>query len=720
MLLMIILLFKKIMAFIDGIIYGLVDVIYELLLNITKVNIASETTIKAFSQRIGVVLGLFMMFSLSIKILNYIISPEKVDDKANGTKKIITNIIISFAILALYNTIFSTAYKVQNKILEKNVIPQLIFGAYQSEEDSEKFGKQLGFDVFTSFMSINTNLTPNCTRVYLSNEGMELCEQTLNDIGISTQVIQQFIDSVESRNIKGLLEDYDLPMATHNGISLFNYSFIISTATGVILILILISFCFDIALRLVKLYFFQLIAPIPIISNVIPGKGEEVFKKWYKNCITTYLDLFIRLFAVFFAIYLITITNQNLQEVYEGHPFIKLFVILGILMFAKQLPQLISDITGLKMDGKFTINPLKKMNDIPLVGKALGAAGGAIAGGRAGGRVGNTLGGALTGAFMGASSVPLMGHKDGKFALTSATNDVYKKMTGNDFVNFSLWKAPLMMGAEGKIKEIKDARNVAQEHLNELNTQLNISENRTASLGNSLSAKGVDLANIGAYTTTLDEEIIAKNEDIRKTEQEVQNKLNEYRALEAGATAAATEIANLNGLKSQVKNQIAEKLKKIEEYKNHEMLKYQPDFYDTEIRQLEQEISSLNKDVSNYDEKISDEQIKIKDHQNAEKTYNDLNNRLTELKTELSTLESNRQNVIDEISEYNKNVENENKLRKEIALVNKDIDDLTKEKTQRERFYEYDPSPNEDINKVLKETETDDAYRKRIQNRASK
>ena len=54
----------------------------------------------------------------------------------------------------------------------------------------------------------------------------------------------------------------------------------------------------------------------------------------------------------------------------EVNPFVKVFIILGALMFAKQLPKLISDLTGMKMDGKFTLNPLKKMSEVPIAGKA--------------------------------------------------------------------------------------------------------------------------------------------------------------------------------------------------------------------------------------------------------------------------------------------------------------------------------------------------------------
>ena len=45
----------------------------------------------------------------------------------------------------------------------------------------------------------------------------------------------------------------------------------------------------------------------------------------------------------------------------EINGFVKVFIIMGTLLFAKQLPKLIQDLTGISLDGKFTINPFKKV-----------------------------------------------------------------------------------------------------------------------------------------------------------------------------------------------------------------------------------------------------------------------------------------------------------------------------------------------------------------------
>ena len=52
------------------------------------------------------------------------------------------------------------------------------------------------------------------------------------------------------------------------------YTFIISTIAGCFLIYIILSFCIDLGVRAAKLVFYQLIAPIPILMRLIPGKQE--------------------------------------------------------------------------------------------------------------------------------------------------------------------------------------------------------------------------------------------------------------------------------------------------------------------------------------------------------------------------------------------------------------------------------------------------------------
>lgn len=649
---------RLIFSWIDRLVIVIMNLMYHLLMSIASLNIVNTDTIKNFSTRIGLILGIFMLFNLAINLLNYIVSPDKISDKSKGGAKLILNIVISLVLLVTYNWIFETGYRVQHKIVSKQIIPQIIFGT-SPEEEPEKI--EIGYYVFSSMISVNSEIDKEgvCQNSYY--EGItDDCDDLLS--GLLRNSYQQFEAAVIKKDASKLLNATNIT-STKDGEYIFNYLFLFSTIIGVVLVLILFNFCIDIAKRTVKLYFYQVIAPLPIVANMIPGKGEETFKKWYKSCISTYLDLFIRLIALFFAVFVIStfygsvINNLPTFEIpILGIKLVKivgLFIILGALMFAKELPQLVQDLTGLKLDGSFTINPIRKLNQVPVLGKGLGAVGGAISGGIAGSRVGNTFGGAWAGAFMGAGTVPLGGSKNGDPILTSAANSVYKKMTGSDFINFSLIKQPLRIGAKARIDEIKAARNVATDQLNSYNTQLNVSESMTSNLANELSKRGVNVNNLSEATAEL--------EKIKREGNSISS--DQYNSA----------LSNLSALAN-------------EKNKYEELLRYAQQTGDTtQIRELQERISEATSKI----------------------------NAATETKEKFERAQGVEEKL-KLIEKYNNGMDEQNELRSRIAIVQKDIDDLNNEKRQRERFYDYDPSPQENIQELITDTSTSNNYEGRV------
>ena len=130
-----------------------------------------------------------------------------------------------------------------------------------------------------------------------------------------------------------------------------------------------------------------------------------MFKKWYTACFKTYADVFIRLAAIYFALYLINLLTKNPDAfTINGKPLgiaETLFVILGILMFAKQFPDLLKDLLGIDLKGNFTLNPVKKIEDNALFGKNLTGAAAGLAVGTVGMFTGAGIGRGLTGTLGG-------------------------------------------------------------------------------------------------------------------------------------------------------------------------------------------------------------------------------------------------------------------------------------------------------------------------------
>ena len=74
---------------------------------------------------------------------------------------------------------------------------------------------------------------------------------------------------------------------------------IFAVIVGGVIAYLLVLYCIDVGTRAVQLAFLQIIAPIPIIGYIAPKK-DGIFQKWTKQCITTYLDLFIRTAIIYF------------------------------------------------------------------------------------------------------------------------------------------------------------------------------------------------------------------------------------------------------------------------------------------------------------------------------------------------------------------------------------------------------------------------------------
>lgn len=385
-------LLRTIFHWIDSAVFKFIGMVYDLLIEIAETTIISEDLISEFSSRVYALLGIFMLFKVSFSILNYIVNPDDFTDKSKGFSKIITNIMISLTLLVVTPWIFSKAFEIQRIVLRDNVLGNLILGSsggISSNISTLNPGKNISFQALKAFYYLDEETYPACSGIYnggLSDDAKATCkEKAFGNDENADDMIEAITLAADTKSVSIYLRNGLETVKDNRGDFTMTYTPIISTIVGAVIALLLVVFCFDIAVRSIKLGFMQLIAPIPIISRIDPKSSKDgMFNKWVKECTKIYLDLFIRLLAIYFAVYIISsISLLNQYNAITGEstgisPLAKVFIILGALMFAKQLPQIIQDLTGFKMEGKFTLNPLKKLDEVPIV---TGAAAGLVAGG---------------------------------------------------------------------------------------------------------------------------------------------------------------------------------------------------------------------------------------------------------------------------------------------------------------------------------------------------
>lgn len=397
----------------DRIIYNFIPMVYDLLISIARTSVLSQGDITAMADRIYKLLAVFMVFKVTFSLIMYVVNPDDFSEKTKGVGKLTANVIISLALLILTPYIFRMAYSLQTILLEDNSLATLIFGQGTNKNFLTTAGEDMAYITMSPFVTPNLGIielskcselmvryadgeyhaNENCTGVDISdNEIRDNKENTMaaliNDDNFDEETLRTYVAGLEHRSL-ALMFRQSIVTATNeeNDVFIMDYKFIISTAVGVVILLLLITFCMDVALRSIKLAFLQLVAPIPIISYIDPKSGKDgIFKKWYQMCFKTFLSLFVRLLALYFAVYIISkVADMKLVDIIDGsyvtNALIAILIIIGALMFAKQLPNILKDL-GIKLDGdgKFTLNPLKKFGEQALGGKqllGLGAAGAA-------------------------------------------------------------------------------------------------------------------------------------------------------------------------------------------------------------------------------------------------------------------------------------------------------------------------------------------------------
>lgn len=368
-------LMRRLFALLDGIVAWAIELLYVLLIKIADTNVFGEL-IYQYLGRIYTFLGIFMVFKLSFAMINYIINPDTLTDKGKGFSKLITNVVISLILLAITPNLFDAAFKLQSDLLSSNAVYQIVTGKKlptsdgnsnkSLEENAKVQGKEMSYAVYSSF-------------IYKSGgDDYELEDQKICEIKAGATC----------------LLDEDVIIKKDGKKFTYEYKYLISTICGCAVAYMLLMFCFDAAVRSVKLGFLQIIAPIPILSMIDPGKGTDKVSKWGKECGKTFIDLFIRLAGIFFALDVIhsILSSKEMMKYYSSgasvnNLFVRLFVIIGCLMFAKQLPNLIESILGIKLSGDgFSLK--KKLGNVPGLGVAKAAGAGAL--GFAGGMAANT------------------------------------------------------------------------------------------------------------------------------------------------------------------------------------------------------------------------------------------------------------------------------------------------------------------------------------------
>lgn len=388
--------FRAFFAILDRIGYFFLGGIFNIFFTVANADFFQSDVINTFYSRIQMILGILMIFRISITLLQIILNPDMFKDKQKGAGSLIKRIALMLVMLTLIvplnisdtngnplneqfksnGILFGFLYQFQNSVVDDNVLGKLILGSNTANTTENEGGVEL-----PGMSAVGDVITAEVAKAFItpasSDGSTEITEANYETAASCPDVVDSYFSPLVS---SGALLDHVNDTCDNGGeVYAFSYTGFGGIVCAIVMTIIIIGFTLDIAVRAIKLALLRLIAPVPIISYISPGQEKDgAFGNWVKTLTSTYLGLFIRLIIIYFGIYLIIMLREGTLVVWPETESVltsalaKIFIIIGILVFMKDAPKFFQDMLGIKGDGKLFSG----------IGTMLGAA--ALTGGIAG------------------------------------------------------------------------------------------------------------------------------------------------------------------------------------------------------------------------------------------------------------------------------------------------------------------------------------------------
>ena len=422
----------------DQIAYSFLGSAYNIVIELSSQTLLEHETVETITKSLYILAGVVAFFRLALVLVNSILDPDKLNEKGKGLSNIFFRFVVMFVLLAITPFLFEVSYDITKKLVSsdanKNIIFQLFLGdnsmgGYSSDGEYDA-GKALQNVVLSSLITID--------RRYLAADG-ETCRvnnkrqvvdsdgnvkyNSIDDVPtkggtcgyiplscvpnstdkdenrctmygmyvVNDECYGNCIDAVNLYNEMYVSEDMEpYKLSKYVGVSdeiddtevyVYNYMLLVTTAAGIFITWVILSFAVDIAVRMFELLALEILSPFFIATFVDPNSAKSgPFKNWLSAVGKSYVSLYIRLFILALFTFFLSIVNEfNLFNDLETSSLARVFIVIGLLVFAKKAPKWISELIGIKGDGVGLWSP-KKLKENMLGSSAMAAAVGGAAG----------------------------------------------------------------------------------------------------------------------------------------------------------------------------------------------------------------------------------------------------------------------------------------------------------------------------------------------------
>lgn len=379
--------FRSLMMTICSVLYPLIPKLYSLFYDIASTKLLTTEQIQTFSRNIYVLVSVVMLFAFAVKAIESIINPDMLFDSKKGFTSVIKRSLIAICLIIFIPFGFNYFYKAQEQILEKNLIEKVLVGIQIS--DGENVADKSGAGQILAGTAIAAVLYPSSDDVTTSSETLSKNYSKMVEKDVSK--IKDVGDNINEK-----VNDDDTYV--------LQFEWLPAVLMGAFMVYFLVLFCIDTALRLIKMAFLELTAPISVVAYIFAG--DDMLKRWFKEVKNSAISVFVRIAALALMIYIMSFLPSFIDKNFNGKDYgwiANLLIIMAILMFVKEAPKLIEKIFGVEIPQKGGI--AGRLGNMAGVGKVAQSAWGAL---RGVGGAAAVLGGAAlgAGALGGLKSIP--------------------------------------------------------------------------------------------------------------------------------------------------------------------------------------------------------------------------------------------------------------------------------------------------------------------------
>ena len=358
------------------VIYKIVISLYNTFDTLCNARILNNDIIKQMSIRIGLILGIVMLFMVTISFIQMLLEPDNINDKEKGAVNIIKKVLIVIVMFAVSNFAFGTLYQFQKVVINSNIISKLLL---PNSVDTDKFGGVLAAELFIAFYDVDSILKDSfdTSDNIVDPEGAEFCQNLV--YALKTNIANDYNFELGYYCLNEHIV-VDVPNADkQQEMHIIDFNLLLSPIVGCVCIWMLFSYCIMVGTRVIIIAFLEIISPMAFISYLSPKK-DTMFSKWLKLYTATYLDAFIRIAIINFVVFLIatifTYGETNTFWVSVESPdgstkkFIMVLIVIALFTFAKKAPEMLKQLFP-NNGGILGYSP--SLKDISGLGMMLGA-----------------------------------------------------------------------------------------------------------------------------------------------------------------------------------------------------------------------------------------------------------------------------------------------------------------------------------------------------------